>query len=621
MRKGFKNINEQTNRMKSLFTDERLYGNLVDKPKVITEQRWLRALSEIGVLKKYPKEMLEKIAQAANRPIRTVDDFIKVFDDFPSVYAKVLSDLAPAWKVQDVKDWLNIFKQLNDANHLGVGAKQLDIYKVDPKYKMAFIDNFPEAGGVRDMVEYLYWKKTGITPISGSKGIDDVAVLPAKKGNELVIRKVDANGNKIDGDVKIDKNPANSGKGANAPKEKEIIDIDYEEIIDNPDKIKSQVNENGETIIKVSGVKSEDQIKVIQKTMDKIIPIGQKEGLNLKLDFDPTTGNIKSVEVVIPPKSVTDVNGQLKNKTGDIIVDKAVDPEAYKGIKGFLNKYMNPLKLTPAESKKIFDAGYMGSQFSGSGLIRKGSAFGLWNFRLLTVLITPSLLCGLIRKLGSDSEKSMIENWCGNPVLTYLGLWKGFFGITSILWGELPGFLCSTINGLESINLAPENDKGEPITCDKILAAADEIVKELKNPDAATLEKWGVNCDMLVMNKDGVVDEAKTKEKISKTLSDSYMKIIQEKLNISEPGFLLKKAMEYGNDDDVKKALDLTQNTAQMDKILVELKNACLQHERNKDKIKIEDDQTIIVIHDNEEKTTPNDDDTNSGNTEDQPDL
>ena len=124
MRKGFKNINEQTNRMKSLFTDERLYCNMVDKPKVITEQRWLKALSELGVIMKYPKEMLEKIAQAANRPIRKFDDFIRVFDDFPTMYTKVLSDLAPGFKAQEIKNWLNVLKQLDESIQLWVGANK-----------------------------------------------------------------------------------------------------------------------------------------------------------------------------------------------------------------------------------------------------------------------------------------------------------------------------------------------------------------------------------------------------------------------------------------------------------------------------------------------------------------
>lgn len=54
MKKKHNNLNEEIDRIKSLFTEERLYGNLVDKgPKLITEQKWSKLLDDIfkGILK------------------------------------------------------------------------------------------------------------------------------------------------------------------------------------------------------------------------------------------------------------------------------------------------------------------------------------------------------------------------------------------------------------------------------------------------------------------------------------------------------------------------------------------------------------------------------------------
>jgi peptidoglycan hydrolase-like protein with peptidoglycan-binding domain len=42
MRKGFNTLNEEINRMKSLFTEERMFGNLVEQEKVLTEGNVLK---------------------------------------------------------------------------------------------------------------------------------------------------------------------------------------------------------------------------------------------------------------------------------------------------------------------------------------------------------------------------------------------------------------------------------------------------------------------------------------------------------------------------------------------------------------------------------------------------
>ena len=43
MKKKYNTLNEEVNRIKTLFTEERLYGNIVDKSPIIVEQ-WKRKL-------------------------------------------------------------------------------------------------------------------------------------------------------------------------------------------------------------------------------------------------------------------------------------------------------------------------------------------------------------------------------------------------------------------------------------------------------------------------------------------------------------------------------------------------------------------------------------------------
>ena len=45
--KKYKNINEETNRIKSLFTEERLYGNLVNKETKKLNEQFRRILKII----------------------------------------------------------------------------------------------------------------------------------------------------------------------------------------------------------------------------------------------------------------------------------------------------------------------------------------------------------------------------------------------------------------------------------------------------------------------------------------------------------------------------------------------------------------------------------------------
>ena len=79
MKRNFKNLNEQISRMKSLFTEERLYGNLTENQNILNEQ--FRKVGEFvdDVLKKLQKSGITKIPKAV--VLKNADDLITFFSN------------------------------------------------------------------------------------------------------------------------------------------------------------------------------------------------------------------------------------------------------------------------------------------------------------------------------------------------------------------------------------------------------------------------------------------------------------------------------------------------------------------------------------------------------------
>jgi hypothetical protein len=150
MKKKYNTLNEEINRIKSLFNEGRLYGNLVDKEEeIITEQR--KFLSNITdafsiALKTTDPKILKKFQDFMNVEIRNVDDIIKHVEDFEDLWRIVVPNL----NTSKVKENLDRVKNAIEEGKLKDLSRENLFDNVLP--------GFPEKGGMRDMI-HNFWKE------------------------------------------------------------------------------------------------------------------------------------------------------------------------------------------------------------------------------------------------------------------------------------------------------------------------------------------------------------------------------------------------------------------------------------------------------------------------------
>ena len=113
MKRKYNTLNEEMNRMKSLFGESRLYGNLEDKKEnIITEQ--YRFFSDLTSLYKVTLKYFDDLGNFTkfiNTEIRNVDDIIKHLDEFEALWRVVLPNVTN-WT--GVKNNLIKLKKLSD---------------------------------------------------------------------------------------------------------------------------------------------------------------------------------------------------------------------------------------------------------------------------------------------------------------------------------------------------------------------------------------------------------------------------------------------------------------------------------------------------------------------------
>ena len=147
MRKRYNTLNEEMNRMKSLFDESRLYGNLVDNQKenIISEQyKFLQRLKNLGKIKLKSFEDIKILEDFMNRKIRNVDDILKHVDDFDTMWKIIIPNL----DTTALRRQLGFLKEVVDADQLKNIPKDILLNDILP--------SFPKKGGMRDMV-YDMW--------------------------------------------------------------------------------------------------------------------------------------------------------------------------------------------------------------------------------------------------------------------------------------------------------------------------------------------------------------------------------------------------------------------------------------------------------------------------------
>ncbi len=279
MKRKYNTLNEEMNRMKSLFGETRLYGNLVDKKEnIVSEQyRFFRNLDSIYKVTLKSFDDLGNFTKFINREISNVDDIIKHLDEFDTLWRVVLPNVKN-WT--GVKNNLNRLKKLSDSGKLKNIPEDQWINKVLP--------GFPEKGGMRDIVNDMWRKANGKNPylpqkvetrivktdpntgalVVGTKSETGVIVYKNQEGEVVMVEK--------DPNIKVD------DEGTNI--KTDIEDVDYVEVpketpIDDLNgKTVAATEENVKNVADSVGEKVADETKKGNKVVFTITGEGADNG-------------------------------------------------------------------------------------------------------------------------------------------------------------------------------------------------------------------------------------------------------------------------------------------------------------------------------------------------------
>ena len=173
MNRNFKNLNEQISRMKSLFTEERLYGNLAENNNVLNEQFRKLAQFTDDVLKKMVKAGVKQIPEAIE--LKNIDELLSFFANNKNIWG-VLG--YPVDKIEIIIS--NVLK-----------GESFDPFN---KYKGRYIFEYiPAEGNLRHTVLQLHRQNIGDPEFFNQlrKISDDVDTISGKGKGEEYITKSD----------------------------------------------------------------------------------------------------------------------------------------------------------------------------------------------------------------------------------------------------------------------------------------------------------------------------------------------------------------------------------------------------------------------------------------------
>ena len=182
MRKKYNNLNEELKRMKSLFSEEKLYGNL-NETVLLTEQgpgrRILDALDSAGSsIAKAIKNVDPKLAtNFLNAEIRNFDDLSRHLNDYKSL-----------WKSMGI-DW----DYANDVVlSISSWEKSGKLKNISNSDMLAIINDLPTQGDLRGIIFDLWKESNGLYAPPKTK-VQTVVVTRGVDGKN-VVHKVDTDG-------------------------------------------------------------------------------------------------------------------------------------------------------------------------------------------------------------------------------------------------------------------------------------------------------------------------------------------------------------------------------------------------------------------------------------------
>lgn len=302
MGKKYNTLNEEMNRMKSLFGESMLYGNIVDNENIVSEQyRFFRNLENIFKVTLKSFDDLGNFTKFINREIRNVDDIIKHLDEFDALWRVVLPNVKN-WT--GVKNNLKKLKTLRDSDSLKDIPEEIWVSKVLP--------GFPEKGGMRDMVNDMWRTANGKSPYLPQK-VETRIVKTDPNSGALVVGTKSETGvvtykNK-DGDiVMVEKDPNVKVDDGGTNIKSDIEDVDYIEV--KPDTPLDDLNgkkvapteENVKGVTDAVGEKVAEETKKGNKVVFTITGEGEegiKAAQEMMEDITGNKGGTKSQDEVV----------------------------------------------------------------------------------------------------------------------------------------------------------------------------------------------------------------------------------------------------------------------------------------------------------------------------------
>jgi hypothetical protein len=228
MKKNYSTLNEEIIRIKSLFSEDRLYGNMVND-SILTEQRkFLSNLSDAFTvaLKTTDTKVLSRFENFMNREIRDIDDVIKHVGEFDDLWRIVSPDL----NTVKLKTNLETLKRVIDNGKLKNLSKEILLKNVLP--------GFPERGGMRDMV-YDFWLEANGQTINLPQKVEKRIVKTSPDTGELVIGTVNEKGvvtyKDKNGKVAFIETQPKQDFGTEKPKDADTKSKDFEPDIEDVD--------------------------------------------------------------------------------------------------------------------------------------------------------------------------------------------------------------------------------------------------------------------------------------------------------------------------------------------------------------------------------------------------
>jgi len=281
MKKKYTTLNEEINRMKSLFGESRLYGNIVDSQvgkNVISEQ--FKFFDNVADAFRLGTKQLDnvKLTKFLNREINSIDDIVNHIGDFATMWAEIVP--TKKWGVvksnlEWVMDNLGRIPNMTEEKYL--------------KYFNMVVNSTPEEGGMRTIVTQLITtKRYGGKNLLGSGISKEVAIT---KTGEVVVGTKSIGGTTIYKNVKDEVIPLNK------------IDLDVNSKVttlkDEKGELIGYIDENGKWVNKKGEpLTGEMKSKVVQPNVvpRKKVPEGSNmDDLNNKV-FEDTKENVDNIK-------------------------------------------------------------------------------------------------------------------------------------------------------------------------------------------------------------------------------------------------------------------------------------------------------------------------------------